>query len=392
MRTGPIGKGPRLWLQPQRERNGTIERSVWIIRDGTTKRSTGFAPGEAEQAQQALAEYIAEKHQPSRGNGDPAEVLIADVLALYLQDIVPGHSRPKDTESRLRRLTSWWCDPDAAELDMKARKVIHQPMTGTVADIKTATSTAYRGFVGAPRSARVDLEILRAALNHAHAEQLLDRKVAVPLPPKSLPRERWLSRSEVAKMVWAAWRYRRAENGRSGAKDDWGSRKHLARFILMAVYTGTRKSAVLNASFERAFGRGYVDLEAGLWHRRGAGIRATKKRQPPIPLPAPLLGHLRRWKKNGQKFAVEFDGQPVQRMDIAFRRLVAEMEFEGEKVVPHTLRHTAITWAMTNGMDPYAASGFFGLNLQTLLENYGHFHPSHLREAAEVMARPRRKA
>ena len=80
----------------------------------------------------------------------------------------------------------------------------------------------------------------------------------------------------------------------------------------------------------------------------------------------------------------------MTRIDQAFRRLVAECGFEGEKVVPHILRHTAITWAMINGMDPYAASGYFGINLQTLLENYGHFHPNHLREAAAAMARPRK--
>jgi hypothetical protein len=44
---------------------------------------------------------------------------------------------------------------------------------------------------------------------------------------------------------------------------------------------------------------------------------------------------------------------------------------------------------MQNGMDPWDASGYFGLNLQTLLDVYGHHHPNHLREAAEKMARPK---
>ena len=389
MRTGPIGKGPRLWLQPGRDRGSGATKSIWVIRDGSTKRSTGFPADQARQAEQALAEYIAEKHRPETWNGDPTQVLIADVLALYVQNIVPRHSRPKDSESRVRRLVRWWCDPDAAEADMRKHQVTHQPMTGAVADIRTATCNAYRAFVGAERSGRIDLEILRAALNHAFSERLLDRQVPVPLPPKSLPRERWLTRSEVARLVWAAWRYRRSGNGRSGQPDNWASRQHLARWLLVAAYTGTRKTAILNASFERQFGRGYVDLEAGVWHRRGAGVRATKKRQPAIPIPQRLLAHMRRWRRNGQKFLIEYQGEPVQRLDIAFRRLVADAKLPGETVVPHTLRHTAITWAMINGMDAYAASGFFGLNLQTLLENYGHHHPSHLRAEAEIMSRTR---
>lgn len=302
---------------------------------------------------------------------------------------MPGHARPKDTNARIDRLLGWWADPDVANKDLRDRKGPKIKITGAMSDLKTASCQAYLKYVGYARSGRIDLEVLRAAINHAHREQLLDRPIAVWLPPKAPPRERWLTRDEVAQLVWAAWRYRRTQV--SGA-DGWGSRKHLARWILVAAYTGTRKSAILNASFERAFGRGHVDLTQGLWHRRGQGVRATKKRQPPIPLPGPLLAHMKRWKKNGQKFLVEFDGKPVERMDIAFRRLVAECQLEGEKVVPHTLRHTAITWAMINGMDPYAASGYFGLNLQTLLENYGHYHPNHLKEAAAAMARPRKMA
>lgn len=388
MRSGPPGKGPRLWLQPGRKRNGKTEQSVWVIRDGTLKVSTGCRASEIEAAERKLAEHIAEKYQPPASDGDPAKVLTADVLSLYVQDVVPSHARPKETNARIARLLSWWTDPEAAAKSIQSHK-LKAAVTGYIVDAKTANCQAYLKYVGAARSGRMDLELLRAAINHAYREQLLDRPVAVWLPPKSLPRERWLTRSEVAKLVWTAWRYRRTQDG---GEDDWASRKHLARWMLTAVYTGTRKAAILNASFERSFGRGFVDLDQGLWHRRGQGVRATKKRQPPIPLPAPLLGHMRRWHKNGQTFVVEFAGQPVDRMDKAFRRLVAECELDGEKVVPHTFRHTAITWAMMNGMDPYAASGFFGLNLQTLLENYGHFHPNHLREAADIMARPRKRA
>jgi integrase len=387
MRSGPTSKGPRLWLQPGRNRSGKPEPSIWVVRDGSHKRSTGCRETEIAQAERFLADYIAEKYQPAKGSGDPSQVPIADILALYAEDVVPGHARPKDTMARITRMLGWWGDPESAAKEMRTRKVRHIPMTGMLTDVKTAACQAYLGFVKASRSGRMDLELLRAAINHAYREQMVDRPVAVWLPPKAPPRERWLTRSEVAKLVWTAWRSRRTQDSGS---DDWAMRKHLARWMLTAAYTGTRKSAILNAGFERAFGRGYVDLQQGVWHRRGQGVRATKKRQPPIPLPAPLLAHMKRWRRNGQSFVVEFNGQPMQRMDKAFRQLVAECGLDGEKVVPHTFRHTAITWAMLNGMEPYAAAGYFGLNLQTLLENYGHYHPNHLREAAEAMARPRK--
>lgn len=388
MPSGPIGKGPRLWLQPGRRRAGGIERTVWVIRDGKVKRSTGRGATERGEAERDLARYIAEKHTPQVRNGDPTQILTADVLALYARDVAPAHARPKETASRIRRLISWWANPSLAQQTMAELRLRPEAMTGTLADVRTAVCKSYLAWVGAPRSGRMDLELLRTAINHAHAENLLDRPLPVWLPPKSLPRERWLSRDEAARLIWAAWRHRR-ENGKTGAADDWAPRKHIARFILIALYTGTRKTAILNASFEREFGRGHIDLESGLWHRRGVGVRATKKRQTPIPIPRGLLAHMRRWRANGQTFAVEYSGCSVERVDKAYRQLVADCGFDGEKVVIHTLRHTAITWAMQAGMDPWAASGYFSLNLQTLTENYGHHHPDHLREAVRVIERRR---
>lgn len=42
-------------------------------------------------------------------------------------------------------------------------------------------------------------------------------------------------------------------------------------------------------------------------------------------------------------------------------------------------------------MDPWDAAGYFGINLQTLFEVYGHHDPDHLREAADKMARPKKR-
>lgn len=157
----------------------------------------------------------------------------------------------------------------------------------------------------------------------------------------------------------------------------------------MAFYTGSRKQDILNACFVQKPDRGYIDLERGVWRRKAETKRATKKKQPTIPLPSPLLAHLRRWHRNGQQFPVEFNGRPVDRIDKAFRQLVKDSDLDSD-VVPHTFRHTAITWGMQRGMDPWDASGYFGLILDTLIRVYGHHHPDHLRDAAEKMGRARK--
>lgn len=387
MSVGPIGKGPRLWLQPERRNgNGSVEAARWVIRDGNIKRSTGFAEGERRGAEKALIDYIALMHDPRRNVGDPSHVLIADVLSIYARDVAPNHSRPDETASKILRLASWWSDPAFAR-----RKAVGPApiLTGFVSDINPANCKAYVDFVGATRSASRDLEILRAALNHAHGQRVLDTVIKVSLPPKSAPRERWLTRSEVAKLVWTAWRGGRSANGKSGEGDNCHMRRHLARFILLAVYTGSRKQDVLNASFVRHPDRGFIDLERGVWTRKAASKFATKKRQTTIPLPPGLLAHLRRWHRSGQTFAVEFNGRRVENISKAFRALVAECDLDPE-VIPHALRHTGVTWGMQIGLDLWEASGYFGMSVKTLLEVYGHHHPDHLKGAAASMGKRRR--
>jgi integrase len=98
--------------------------------------------------------------------------------------------------------------------------------------------------------ARRDLSVLRAAINFHREEGLCDRIVSVTLPEKEQARDRWLTRSEAAALIWRAWRYREVQKGQTTGRR---SRQHVARFIL-ALYTGTRAGAVRGAAFERVVG------------------------------------------------------------------------------------------------------------------------------------------
>ena len=131
------------------------------------------------------------------------------------------------------------------------------------------------------------------------------------------------------------------------------------RFILIAIYTGSRAGAVLTASPYRGEGRSYVDLKHGIFYRLAEGSRETNKRQPPVPLPPRLLAHLRRWFSNGlvHEYFVEWNGKPVQSVKTAFKTALRLAGIQG-RVTPHTLRHTAATWLMQNGVDKWEAAGF----------------------------------
>lgn len=183
----------------------------------------------------------------------------------------------------------------------------------------------------------------------------------------------------------AAWRYREVQKGKPTGRR---SRQHIARFILLALYTGTRAGAVCGAALHPTIGRGWIDVARGVFYRRPDGERETKKRKPPVPLPPALHGHLRRWKRRGQRFAVEWLGEPVSSIKKAFRA-VAQDAGLGPNVTPHVLRHTAATWLMQAGTDPWEAAGFLGMTVETLMNRYGHHHPDYLSCARGAFSRHR---
>ena len=148
-------------------------------------------------------------------------------------------------------------------------------------------------------------------------------------------------------------------------------------------FTAARAQA---ASPCRGEGRSYVDLERGIFYRLAEGARATNKRQPPVPLPRRLLAHLRRWVAKGivTEHFVEWHGRPLKSVKTAFKTALRLAQVSG-RISPHTLRHTAATWLMQNGVDKCEAAGFLGMSVEMLDRVYGHHHPEHLRGAAHAL-------
>src|SRR5262249_7272187 len=128
--------------------------------------------------------------------------------------------------------------------------------------------------------------------------------------------------------------------------------------------------------------------------RRAAGARETKKRQPPVRLPPRprLLVHLRRWRRRklAARSVIEWNGEPVRRINKAFRA-VRRAASLGPDVVPHTLRHTAITWQAQLGVPVHEICGFFGITPEVFDRVYGHHHPDYQSNAVNALSRPPQK-
>ena len=334
--------GARLYEHP--------ERKLFYIRDGSRFISTGTR--DRREAEAALARHIAERDRPT-GPAAPDRLTVAAALDIYGREHAPTVRAPARIGYAITAL-----NPILGDLP--------------VGSINGSVCRRYARTRGkAPGTVRKELGVLQAAINYAHAEGYLTAPVKVKLPAKPAPRDRWLTRDEVARLIRAARRNRKS--------------RHLARFILIAVHTGTRSDAILRLRFMLNTAGGWIDTEMGIMHRRAAGEAESKKRTPPIPVPRPLLAHLRRWERNGARYVVEVGGQRVASVKTAWKSALAEAGID--HATPHDLRRSAVTWAMQRGADKWAAAGFFGLSLDMLERTYGVHHPDYLRSAVEAMER-----
>jgi hypothetical protein len=280
-------KGPRLWLQPARkDRAGNIiEQAVWVIRDGSVKRSTGCGPREIKRAEGRLRDYLNGKPTERVSDRNPAVVPVADVVAIYTEDVVSKHARPKETAARLERILDYFGDKPLAHLNKK-------------------TCTEYVKARGSMSASRRELEDLRAAVRHHWEAGLCSSLTPVVLPERGARRERWLTRQEAAHFLRTARRMRQPQYGKITER---ATADHVARFFLVGLYTGTRAGAICGAAIDQpTIGRSWVDLENGIFYRQAFGKKKHKnKRQTPVRLPPRLLAHMRRWKRKGLADRVE---------------------------------------------------------------------------------------
>jgi integrase len=343
--------GARLYERP--------DTGVYIIRDtGCPDKSTGT--GNRQQAEKALASYIASKGVVT-GTRSPDQIKVTDCLTIYGDEHAVNVVAPERIGYAIEALARFWGELTVADVKGEtcrryAKSRVRRFKDGTVQPIANGTT-------------RRELGVLQAAITYCHKEGYVTAAPIVTMPEAPENRDRWLTRDEAARLIWTAYR------------SDKG--KHLARFILIALYTGTRKTAILNLGFMRNTAGGWIDTERGVIYRRGTDERVTKKRRKPIRLTRKLLAHCKRWERLGGVWAVQFKGQRVADIKTAYR---AACEAAGlHDVTPHTLKHTAITWAMQKGLRIEDAAEYFDTSAETIRRVYYHHSPDYQDNAVAIL-------
>jgi hypothetical protein len=225
-------KGIRLYLRKGRRDRG----EVYYIRHGSREVSTNCGPDELDRANKKLVEYIARQYRGPTNANSADEVFVAEAINSYLKEHAPTKTSAikrwiADISADIMR---WW---DQKKLSDVTETACNDYVGWRTAQPLTTTSkrTASRA------TAAHEPSVLRAASNHLRRRYAPTMAMpAVTLPKKPDPREGYfLDRKRLARRLCVAWR--RLETC------------HIARMILLGLYSGSRLNAMLRLPWVPSF-------------------------------------------------------------------------------------------------------------------------------------------
>lgn len=333
-------RGYGLWKHPDNGRWYV----TWTEAGGRSRRaSTGEK--DRREAEKFRAAFVLEHDRPAEAK--PDQIAIATVLDNYWDRHAKGLASAEAIEIRIRHLKRFFG-------------------TSKVEAVNARTSERYKAQCLAEGLAigtiNLHRTVLRAALKQAVRWGDLMAAPFVPSDREPPSRPEFLTRKQVAAMLRAA-------------RHDY---PHVATFVLLAIYTGARRGAILQLTWDR------VDLKAGTVDFRLPGVVHARKRRALTALPARVVARLRRLRRTATgKHVVQFNGKPIASIRRAFR-LVAKAAGVPH-ATPHTLKHTAVTWALRVA-SPWIVSGMTATSMRTLSSVYGKHLQTDLRAAAEAVA------
>ncbi|WP_148207485.1 tyrosine-type recombinase/integrase [Paramagnetospirillum magneticum] len=392
-------QGPRLRLFGPDDRHGAKPRKgfreyrwyvLWQEGGQRRERATGLDHrATAEEREAALSAFLDEQDRGRRPSGPrhPDQMTVAEALTLYGENHAPTTSCPERIGYTIEALTPWWGEAKISAITAAACRRYLADRKAAIAkaraDQRALVEARYREQDKAPPpplkrleasdgTIRRELGTLRAAVNWCHLEGYLVQPPAVWLPDRPQSKERWLTRQEAAKLIRAARKIER-------------SNKYLPLFILIGLYTGARKEAILGLQWQPNTVGGRIDLERGLIDYRKPGQAQTAKRRTAIPIPPRLRPFLEAARRRTRQYVLEYRAPTTEERE---RGIVAIPIKDTKKaiasaaraanltdVTPHTLRHSAVTWLVQSGVPLWEVAQWVGMSVEMIERVYGHHAP-----------------
>lgn len=326
---------------------------VWSEGRRSYARSTGTA--DRREAEEVLASFILTRDRLER-HAEKAQA--GTTVAALVKAYEDGHIKPNavDEERALnagKPIVAFFGDmsPDEVDDTVIARYRKHR-----------------KGCSDA--TIRRELQHLNAALNHAVRFKRLSLadKPHIPLPAKVEARSRTLSHEEITKLLTTNVLERKPLR----LDQTTGRLSRVHRFVQLMLRAPARPAAIESLRWFQ------VDLKRGLIDYRQPGRVRTRKRRTPVPISSDLRPILERaFEEKTSEFVLDHDGSIRKTFDT----LVRDCGFPD--VTPYVLRHTYGSVAISRGIPPALVAEVMGDTLETVMRNYKHLMPGHLRQAVE---------
>lgn len=202
-----------------------------------------------------------------------------------------------------------------------------------------------------------ELSTLRAALRW----QDNNTPAQIETPQAPAPKDRYLTRNEYIKLRDAC------------------SSPHIRLFVILALATAGRASAILELTWDRVdFDRGLITLAIPDEHGRRKG-RAT------VPMTQSAKKALLEARRAAlTDYVIEYAEAPVKSIKKSFKRACYRAGLKD--VTPHTLRHTAAVWMAESGRAMSEIAAYLGHSDSRITERvYAKYSPDYLRHAATAL-------
>lgn len=209
-------------------------------------------------------------------------------------------------------------------------------------------------------SVHTELGHLRSAMTFAERARIIDAAPHIERPAKPTPKERFLRKDEIQRLIDAA------------------DAPHIAMAIHLLFATAARVGAILDLTWDR------VDLDRGVINLRLADAR-TRKGRAVVPINRGLTAALQTARAAAlTDHVIEWGGKPVKSIRKGFA--AAALRANLRDITLHTIRHSSAVEMVANGIPIEKVAQYLGhSNASITYSTYGRFAPDHLADAAEVL-------
>lgn len=313
----------------------------WYITWSEGGRSKRVSTGKTDRKE---AEIVLERVRAEIGKDDADDITVSQALEDYMTERAPHIASGATTGYHAKPLHSF----------------LGNDMT---ADLKPARLLSYQSWrykAGRKHgTVKRELNVLLAALNHAHKHERIEKVPVIQMPETPEPKDRYLTHDEF------------------GALLSHIHAPHLRLFVLLAIFTGQRKGAILDLTWQQ------VNLKAGMIDFNPQGRVRTSKGRAKVPMLPELKKALSAVKKRG-KYVITYHGRQVADIKKGFKQACTDAGLKD--VTPHTLRHTFATWLAQAGTDMWLISKLLGHeSIRTTERIYAHHDTRQLNDAMKPL-------